>query len=43
MIFQQHYIILCQYVSSRANGFTKVEEDLRNVKVSSLEAKETDA
>jgi hypothetical protein len=27
MIFQEHYIILCQDISSRANGFTKVAED----------------
>src|SRR5205085_2634589 len=27
MIFQKQYITLCQYVSSRANGFTKVAED----------------
>jgi hypothetical protein len=27
MIFQEHSITLCQYVSSRANGFTKVAEE----------------
>jgi len=27
MIFQEHYITLCQYISFRANGFTKVAED----------------
>jgi hypothetical protein len=33
MIFQEQYITLCQYISSRANGFTKVAEDPLNVKI----------
>jgi hypothetical protein len=33
MIFQEQYITLCQYISSRANGFTKVAEDPLNPKI----------
>jgi hypothetical protein len=33
MIFQEPYITLCQYISSRANGFTKVAEDPLNLKI----------
>jgi len=36
MIFQKQYITLCQYISSRANGFTKVAEDPLNLKIYSL-------
>jgi len=39
MIFQEHYITLCQYISSRANSFTKVAEDPLNVKIYKNRAK----
>jgi len=30
MIFQEQYITACQYISSRASGFTKLAEDPQN-------------
>ena len=33
MIFQEHYITLCQHISARSSGFTKVAEDPLNLKI----------
>src|SRR5260370_14573957 len=33
MIFQEQYLTLCQYIASRASGFTKVAEDPLNSKI----------